>query len=125
MTFKRTGLRFGRRRTDDTFKAFHQACDARDLQTAGDLLLVLEDKLSHHMRRDKVDGQRLRSLLQAQARLWSLRCRSFGDEEEARGPECIPLTQRPATSKLVDWLKAWLQGPQSRFARVSEFSIRR
>ncbi len=125
MDIRQSGLRFGRRATDDTFRAFHQACDANDLQTAGDLLLILEDKFSPHLERGRVQGEHLRALLQAQARLWSLRCRSFGDGEEAAYVHVRdPSFELPPTSKLTHWLATWLRGPKSPFAAAAEFSIK-
>ena len=120
-----TGLRFGRRKTDDTFRAFHIACDEGDLARADGLLIILEDKFSFHAVPAAAQGNNRQALLQAQARLWSLRLRDFRDVEEALAvPEAVLTLERPTTSKLSAWLAAWLRGPRSRFAKAAEFLIK-
>ena len=126
MYMKRPSLIFGRRATDDTLVAFHHACDANELQIAGDLLVALEDKLKPCLERGSVQGEHLRALLQAQARLWSLRCRSFGDSEEPANVQLRGIGfAQPSTSKLTNWLAAWLHSPRGRFTAAGEFPIRR
>lgn len=118
-------LRFGRRASDDTFRAFYQACDAGDLVTAAELLMVLEDRFISPPDEAFVQGEHRSALLQAQARLWSMRCRHFGDAEEAVVSQPALATQQPDTSRIINWVIAWLRGPLSRFAKATEFSIKR
>ena len=123
MDRRRTGLRFGRRKTDDTVKAFHDACDAGDLATADELLVILEDKFSSRAMQDAAQGNDPQQLLQAQARLWTLRRRHFGDVDDAALMyEPVPVMERPVTSKLGDWFAAWLRNPQSRFEKAPSSS---
>ena len=117
------GLRFGRRASNDMFKAFHEACDSDDLQTADELLLSLEDRngsLPEQMAAHRTTSQ---ALLKAQARLWSLRCQRFGDPEtETSLPQHIPAIQQPHRPKVIVWLAAWLRGPSTRGEMDPDFS---
>ncbi len=66
--------RHTRRLSDKVLIAFHQACDTSDLETATDLLRVLEIMLAR--RPIHVDGNRRRNvegLVAAHERLWHLR----------------------------------------------------
>lgn len=113
----RAGLRFGRRASDDTFRAFHEACDADDLQTADELLIIIEDRRGVTPAHGDTPADSSQALLKAQARLWSLRCRRFGDPETASvPPERAPAIHPPNTSRLRDWAAAWLRGPVTRGA---------
>ena len=106
----RAGLRFGRRASDDTLRAFHEACDADDLQTADELLMIIEDRRAATAAKGDAPADGSRALLKAQARLWSLRCRRFGDPETASvPPEPDPAIHGPTTPRLRGRMAAWLR----------------
>ncbi len=108
MNIRQTGLRLGLQKTDDTFKAFHQPCDAGDLPAA-DLLLAIENKFDRHLVRGKVGGERLRSLLHPE-------CTVMLEPVSARRP--------PAASKLIEWLAGLFYWPTKPVRRSPEFSAK-
>jgi hypothetical protein len=73
-------VRYTKRLSDRIIIAFHHACDLRDIETAWDLLHLLELMLKRSPRLPDGENRRVRkSLVAAHERLWHIQHPDWGD----------------------------------------------